>query len=69
MGVTVNYTKCRNSVSAALIVIKKKLVTKVLINPITRTRTRHFRHAYHPTVAILLKQVDGTSNYHRDFNG
>jgi hypothetical protein len=27
----------------------RELVTKVLINPIIRTRTRHFRRAYHPT--------------------
>jgi hypothetical protein len=25
------------------------IVTKVLINPFIRTRTRHFRHAYHST--------------------
>jgi hypothetical protein len=27
----------------------RELVTKVLINPIIRTRTRHCRHVYHPT--------------------
>jgi hypothetical protein len=45
---TVKY-KCRNSDSAVLIVIKRECVTEVLINPIIRTRTRHFRHAYYPT--------------------
>jgi hypothetical protein len=38
--------KCRNSDSAALIVIKRESVTEVLINPIIRTRTRQFRHIY-----------------------
>jgi hypothetical protein len=27
----------------------KRTSKKVLINPIIRTRTRHFRYAYHPT--------------------
>jgi hypothetical protein len=27
----------------------REIVTKALINPIIRTRTRHFRRAYHPT--------------------
>jgi hypothetical protein len=30
-------------------VITRECVTKVLINPIIRTRARHFRHVYHPT--------------------
>jgi hypothetical protein len=32
-----------------LIVSKRVCVIKVLINRIIRTRTRHSRHAYHPT--------------------
>jgi hypothetical protein len=28
---------------------KREIVTKALINPIIRTRTGHFRRAYHPT--------------------
>jgi hypothetical protein len=32
----------------------RELVTKVLINPIIRTRTRHFRRAYHPTRDIIV---------------
>jgi hypothetical protein len=35
--------------SAVLIVITRKSVTEMLINPIIQTRTRYFRHAYHPT--------------------
>jgi hypothetical protein len=35
--------------NAVLITIKREFVTELLINPITRTRTRQFRHAYHPT--------------------
>jgi hypothetical protein len=36
------------------------LVTKVLINPIVRTITRRFRHAYHPTRDILVSEVGGS---------
>jgi hypothetical protein len=39
--------KCRNSDSAALIVMKTESVTEVLINPIIRTRTR----CHYPTAA------------------
>jgi hypothetical protein len=38
-----------------LSVIKRECVTKVLINPINRTGTRHSRHAYHPTRDNILK--------------
>jgi hypothetical protein len=31
----------------------RELVTEVPINAITRTRTRHYRHAYHPTHDIV----------------
>jgi hypothetical protein len=50
--VTVNY-KVQISDSAVLIVTKKEIVTEVLINPINRTRSRHFRHAYHLHEKIL----------------
>jgi hypothetical protein len=33
---------------------------KMLINPIIRTRTRYFRHAYHPTHDILVSEVGGS---------
>jgi hypothetical protein len=38
------------------------IVTKELINPIIGTRTRHFRHAYHPTrdsLECLAEREDG----------
>jgi hypothetical protein len=40
-----------------LSVIKRECVTEVLKNPIIRTRTHHFRHAYHPTRDILVSEV------------
>jgi hypothetical protein len=39
---------CKSVIALYLNVIKKEFVTKVLINPIIRTRTRHFRREYHP---------------------
>jgi hypothetical protein len=47
--VIVNYNACKSVIALYLNVIKRQIVTKVLINPIIRTRTRHFRRAYHPT--------------------
>jgi hypothetical protein len=32
----------------------RELVSKVLINPIIWTRSRHSRHAYHPTRGIII---------------
>jgi hypothetical protein len=46
--VTVNCKLWKSTIALYLNPLRK-LVTKVLINPIIRTRTRHFRHAYHPT--------------------
>jgi hypothetical protein len=51
---TVNCKLCKYSDSAVLIVIKRECVTEVLINSIIRTRTRYFRHAYHPTSESIL---------------
>jgi hypothetical protein len=48
----VNWKLCKSAIALYclyLSVIKRECVTEVLINPIIRTRTRHFRHAYHPT--------------------
>jgi hypothetical protein len=42
----------------------RELVTKVLINPIIRTRTRYFRHAYHPTRDNILCCVRALYNFH-----
>jgi hypothetical protein len=39
---------CNSAIALYLIVITE-VVTTVIINPIIRTRTRYFRHAYHPT--------------------
>jgi hypothetical protein len=36
--------------SAVLIVIKRDIVTEVLLNPIIRTRTLYFRHSYQRTL-------------------
>jgi hypothetical protein len=45
---TVNW-KVYKSEKALYLSVSKRTVTKALINPILRTRTRYFRHAYHPT--------------------
>jgi hypothetical protein len=47
----VNWKLCKSAIALYL----REYVTKVLINPIIRTRTRHFCHAYH--VTILLYNV------------
>jgi hypothetical protein len=36
---------------------KRVSVTEVLINPIIRTRTSHFRHAYQPTRNSIFKYL------------
>jgi hypothetical protein len=49
---TVNCKVCKSAIALCylyLSIIKRQCVTEVLINPIIRTRTRHSRHAYHPT--------------------
>jgi hypothetical protein len=35
----------------------------MLINPDIRTRTRHFRRAYHPTRDTILTVVDGVDDF------
>jgi hypothetical protein len=40
----------------------RELVTKVLINPIIRTRTHYFRRAYHPTCDSMVE--DSNLWYH-----
>jgi hypothetical protein len=45
---TVNWKVSKSAIALYLSMIKE-LVTKVLINPIIRTRTRYFRQAYTPT--------------------
>jgi hypothetical protein len=47
--VTTNCKSCNSVIALYLNVIKRDCVTKVLTNPIIRTGTRHFRHAYQPT--------------------
>jgi hypothetical protein len=44
---TVNWKLCKSEIALCLSVILRGLVTKLLINPTIRTRTRYFRHAYH----------------------
>jgi hypothetical protein len=46
---TVDWEVCKSAIGMYLSVIKRESVTEVLINQIIRTRTRCFRHAYHPT--------------------
>jgi hypothetical protein len=46
-----------SAVLPVLTVIKREVVTKVLINPIIGTRTRHSRHAYHPTLDNSFRKV------------
>jgi hypothetical protein len=38
----------------------------VLINPISRTRTRHFRHAYHPTRDNIIIIAGHAGDYRVD---
>jgi hypothetical protein len=50
---------CKSAIALYLSVSKRERVTEVLINPIIRTRTRHFRHAYpHSRDSILRKVGD-----------
>jgi phosphoenolpyruvate carboxylase len=44
----VNWKVCKSAIARL-----RELVTEVQINPIIRTGTRHFRHAYHPTSDII----------------
>jgi hypothetical protein len=53
-GATVNWKMCKSAIAMYLSVIKRVSVTKVLINPIIRTRTRYFRHAYPVHVTLLI---------------
>jgi hypothetical protein len=58
-----NWKVCKSAIvlyCLYLSVIKREDVTKVLINPIIRTRTRHSHHAYHPTRDILVSEVGGS---------
>jgi hypothetical protein len=45
---TVRWKVC-NSATALYLSVFRRTEIKVLINPIVRTRTRYFRHVYHPT--------------------
>jgi hypothetical protein len=38
----VEYKVCKSAIALYLNVIEREIVTKVLINPIIQTRTRHF---------------------------
>jgi hypothetical protein len=40
----------------------RDLITKVLINPIIRTRTPRFRRACHPTYDNLVSEVGGSDH-------
>jgi hypothetical protein len=51
---TVNWKVCKSAIALYLSVIKR-LVTKVLINPIIRTRNRYFRHAHSRTRDNMYK--------------
>jgi hypothetical protein len=44
----VNWKVCKSAIALYLSVIKRTC-NQVLINPIIQTRTRYFRHVYHPT--------------------
>jgi hypothetical protein len=45
---------CKSAVALYLSVIKRECVTEVPINPIIRTGTSLFHHAYHPTHDNIL---------------
>jgi hypothetical protein len=47
---------CKSAIALCLNMIRE-LVTKVLINPIIRIRTRHSRHAYHPSRDNILNTL------------
>jgi hypothetical protein len=53
---------CKLVIALYLSVIKRECVTKVLLNPIIRTRTHHFPCAYHPTRDTLVREV-GSSDH------
>jgi hypothetical protein len=59
--VTVKWRLFKSAIALYLSMIKKELVTKVLINPIIRTRTRYFRHAYHPTCDNIIRTIKSRS--------
>jgi hypothetical protein len=55
--VAVNYNVCKSAIvlyGLYVNVIKSECVTQVLINPIIRTRTRHFLRVYQPTGDIII---------------
>jgi hypothetical protein len=52
---------CKSAIVLYLSVIKRECVTKVLLNPIIQTRTRHFRRVYHPTrdsISFIVNYLD-----------
>jgi hypothetical protein len=53
---------CKSAI-ALYCVWLKELVTEVPINKIIRTRTRHFRHAYHPTRDNIMQNSCKTGNW------
>jgi hypothetical protein len=53
---------CKSMIALYFSVIKRECVTEVLINPIIRSRTRHFSRAYHATRDILVSEVDGSDH-------
>jgi hypothetical protein len=59
---TANCELCKFGDNAVLIVIKIELVTELVINPIIRTRTRFFRHAY-PHSCDNIKNTIAEKNY------
>jgi hypothetical protein len=44
----------------------REAVTEVLVDPIIRTRTRYFRHAYHPTRNNINMNIN--RNFRRFFS-
>jgi hypothetical protein len=56
VSVTENCKLLKSTIVLYLNVIRE-LVTKVLINPINQTRTRHFHRAYHPTHGNIIHVV------------
>jgi hypothetical protein len=67
--ITVNYNVWKSAIALYCLylnVIKRECVTKVLINPSIRTRTRHFRRAYHPTRGNMITEIPNTYRMNQD---
>jgi hypothetical protein len=52
---TVKCKLCKSAIALYLSVIKREVITKVLINPIIRSRDCHFRRACHPARDNIIK--------------